>query len=78
MERGLGNHPKRIGLLLAQAGRIAFRIVHPSLGVHPVTGGIERLAENRTDLGRQPPADHDHTVIVLIHVQQAALLPVRV
>jgi hypothetical protein len=67
-QRGFCDHPERIGLLLAVAGWIALGIVHPSVGVHPIAGGIERLAENRADLGSHPAADDHHAVLILIHV----------
>ena len=73
----LGNHAERVGLLLAEAGRIAIRIVHTSLRIHPIAGGGERLAEYRADLRREPAADDQHAVFILIHVQGAVAVSQR-
>ena len=64
-KRGLGDHPQCVRLLLAHGGRVAFRVVDPGIGIEPVTGCRERLAEHRASLRCQPSADHDHAVVVL-------------
>jgi len=45
VECGFGDHPERVGLLLAHGRRIARRVVHMRLRVQTVAGGRERLSE---------------------------------
>jgi len=75
MERRLGEQPERVGLLLLHRGRF-HRVDHQadlgarraSLLIQRLAGRGEGLDEHGADLGRQPSADHHHTVFVLIHV----------
>ena len=78
MERGLGEQPERVGLLLLHRGRFP-RIDHQaglgalraSLLIQCLASRVQRLDQHGADLGRQPPADHDHAIFGLIHAQRA-------
>jgi hypothetical protein len=46
----------------------------PTLGVQPIGGRNDRLADHRSNLGGEPAADDEHAVFILIHGQRSAPL----
>jgi len=70
VEGRLRDEGERIGLLLGHGGRLRGNV--------PLMQGLtrrgQRLHEDGADLGRQPPSENDHAVLVLIHVQRTALV----
>jgi hypothetical protein len=87
VQRRLREQGEGIRLLLDHRGRFrgnVYRLGVPILGLHArlliqaLAGGGQRLHEQRPDLGRQPPSQSHHAVVILIHVQGAArVLPSR-
>jgi len=77
MERGLGDDPERVGLHLACRGCVFPRRRHrgPALGVEPVARRHDGLADDCTDLRREPAADDEHAVFVLVDGERPAALP---
>jgi len=71
VEGRLRDEGERIGLLLGHGGRLRGNV--------PLIQGLtrrgQRLHEDGADLGRQPPSDRHHAVLILIHVQRTALVP---
>jgi len=72
MKRGLRDQPQCVGLTLRHGGRVLARRVQVSFRGHPVTGSGQRLANHGADFRREPAADDEHTVGVLIHEERAA------
>jgi hypothetical protein len=81
VQRRLRDQRQRVRLLLAHARRLlgnihgrrsrgnVGRLSAPAL-IECLAGGRQGLHEHRADLRFQPPANHHHTVVVLIHAQR--------
>ncbi len=61
-----------VRLLLLHRRRVGVRFAPPPLLVQRFAGGGERLHEQSTHLGGQPPLDPDSAGAVRIHVQRPA------
>jgi len=77
VQRRLGDEDQRVRLLLAHRRRFRGNVSCVRLLIEGLTGRGQRLHEHGADLRRQPPADDDHAVFVLIHVQGAARVAPR-
>src|SRR5262245_21450486 len=72
VERGLGKHRQRVGLLLRHGRCVPlWRLVASPL-VEGLPRRIERFDEHSTNLCGEPTPDLHHAVFVLIHVQRPA------
>ncbi|HUF91848.1 MAG TPA: hypothetical protein VMR23_05680 [Candidatus Limnocylindria bacterium] len=74
MQRSFREQRQRIRLLLSDGGAI----LDADLPAHRLAGGFQRPHDQRPHFGCQPAPQHDHTVLILIHVECAALVPPRV
>ncbi len=82
VESCLREQRQRVGLLLRHGRRFRGNVRRPGVPVLRACPLIQRLAsrgqrlhEHGADLGRQPPSESHHAVLVLIHVQRAARVP---
>jgi len=90
LERGLARgvrvlEHRSVGLLLRHGRRFRGNVrcaYGTALCASPLIQRLARrdqsLREHCADLGRQPPADHDHAVVALIHVELPACVPPRI
>ena len=81
VQRRLGQQGERVSLLLREGRRLRGNVlstrvcaVHAALLIQGLAGSGKRLNDHRARLGREPPADHHHAVLILIHVQGTALV----
>jgi hypothetical protein len=83
VKRGLGEQRERVRLLLSRRrfrGNVARNgacVCSVRLLVQRLARCGQRLLEHGACLGSQAPADDDHPVLVLVHVQGAGLVAVR-
>ena len=76
VQRRLGNEDQRVRLLLRRGRRFRGNVACVRPLIQCLTGRGQGLHEHGADLRRQPPADDDHAVFVLIHMQGAARVTV--
>ena len=75
LQRGFGDHPERVGLLLAVQRWVAFGGIDLRRGEESVPRRGERLDQHSADFRRQQAADDHHAVGVLIDLQGSVAAP---